>query len=133
MLNKYLIGVDVGGTFTDLVVADESGKLLCLAKASTSPQSPEQGVLRALERAASKIGLSVDSLLENCTRFVHGTTVATNALLTRRGAKVGLLTTRGSEIRSRSAEASAIMYGITGRPVPPFWLTEICASPWEGG
>ena len=79
MLKKYLIGVDVGGTFTDLVVADQSGRLLCLAKAATSPQSPEQGVLRALERAASMIGLSVDSLLEDCARFVHGTTVATNA------------------------------------------------------
>ncbi|MEK6710672.1 MAG: hydantoinase B/oxoprolinase family protein, partial [Nitrospinota bacterium] len=91
----YRIGVDVGGTFTDLIVADGGGRLLCLAKAASQPRYPERGVLATLERAAGRLGVRVPELLGACVRFVHGTTVATNALLTRRGAKVGLLTTRG--------------------------------------
>jgi len=89
------IGVDVGGTFTDLIVADGRGRLLCLAKAPSRPRDPERGVLAALERAAGQLGVRVPDLLGDCTRFVHGTTVATNALLTRHGARVGLLATSG--------------------------------------
>lgn len=95
MSADYRIGVDVGGTFTDLIVADGEGRLLCLAKAPSQPRFPERGVLDALGRAAGQMGVGVAELLGACARFVHGTTVATNALLTRRGAKVGLLTTRG--------------------------------------
>jgi N-methylhydantoinase A/oxoprolinase/acetone carboxylase beta subunit/N-methylhydantoinase B/oxoprolinase/acetone carboxylase alpha subunit len=95
MARKYRIGVDVGGTFTDLVVADEGGRLICLAKAPSRPGSPEEGVIDALGRAADSLGIDTPSLLGGCERFVHGTTVATNALLTRRGAKVGLLATEG--------------------------------------
>ncbi len=95
MARKYRIGVDVGGTFTDLVVADEGGRLICLAKAPSRPGSPEEGVIDALGRAADSLGIDTSSLLGGCERFVHGTTVATNALLTHRGARVGLLTTEG--------------------------------------
>ncbi|MEE9276091.1 MAG: hydantoinase B/oxoprolinase family protein, partial [bacterium] len=92
---EYRIGVDVGGTFTDLVVADAAGRLVCLAKAPSRPQGPEEGVMEALARAAAALGLTVPALLGSCARFVHGTTVATNALLTRKGVRVGLLVTRG--------------------------------------
>ncbi len=95
MSEGYRIGVDVGGTFTDLVVADAAGRLICLVKAPSQPQNPDRGVLRALERAAAALGMDAGSLLGGCGRFVHGSTVATNALLTRQGAKVGLLVTRG--------------------------------------
>ncbi|MFC1491286.1 hydantoinase B/oxoprolinase family protein [Nitrospinota bacterium] len=92
---RYRIGVDIGGTFTDLIVADENGAILCLTKVPSQPQSPDRGVIDALQRAAEELNTSLQSLLEQCGRFVHGTTVATNALLTRKRAKVGLLATKG--------------------------------------
>jgi 5-oxoprolinase (ATP-hydrolysing) len=92
---KCRIGVDVGGTFTDLVVFDEKGALLCLEKAPSKPGNPELGVLEVLRRAALKMEMELPELLQRCQRFIHGTTVATNALLTRKGAKVGMLVTEG--------------------------------------
>ncbi|HYK82534.1 MAG TPA: hydantoinase/oxoprolinase family protein [Gemmatimonadales bacterium] len=81
------IGVDVGGTFTDLVALTDAG-VLDVRKVVTTPEEPARGLFRALELLA---GAAVIDLL------VHGTTLATNALLERRGARVALLATRGFE------------------------------------
>ena len=88
------IGIDVGGTFTDLAAVDEEGRCT-LAKVSSTPQDPSIGVLAGLESLAAALNLELGSLLERTERIVHGTTVATNALLERKGARVGLLTTEG--------------------------------------
>ena len=81
------IGVDIGGTFTDLVAYDEETGEIRKTKSHTVPAAPEQGVLRALEIAEiPKDGISY---------FMHATTLVTNLILTRSGAKVGLITTRG--------------------------------------
>ena len=95
MASNYRIGVDVGGTFTDLVIADEGGRIICLAKAASRPDRPEEGVVEALGRAAAMLNIDTKTLLGACRCFVHGTTVATNALLTGKGARAGLLTTEG--------------------------------------
>ena len=79
------IGVDVGGTFTDLIFYDDATGEIVVAKASTTPSAPEQGVLSVVE------GVPVD----RSQLLLHGTTVGLNALLERRGATVGLLATRG--------------------------------------
>ncbi|ADB50633.1 hydantoinase/oxoprolinase family protein [Conexibacter woesei] len=82
------VGVDVGGTFTDLILHDpRSGPRV--VKVPTSPAAPEDGVLEAVAR-----GLPPDAL-HGARAFVHGTTVGLNALLTRTGAVVGLITTDG--------------------------------------
>jgi N-methylhydantoinase A len=91
---RYTIGVDVGGTFTDVVGVDEEGREF-LAKAPSTPQDQSEGVLDGLRNLAAAIGLTLTELLETTTRIVHGTTVATNALLERRGAKTAMLTTEG--------------------------------------
>ncbi len=88
------IGIDVGGTFTDLVAVDGAGRLHH-AKAPSTPRDQSLGVLEGLSRLAEAIGLDRPTLLARTERIVHGTTVATNALLERKGAKVGLLTTEG--------------------------------------
>jgi len=88
------IGIDVGGTFTDLVAVDASGRLHH-AKAPSTPQDQSLGVLDGLSRLAEAMGLDRATLLARTERIVHGTTVATNALLERKGARVGLLTTEG--------------------------------------
>ncbi len=88
------IGIDVGGTFTDLAAVDEEGRCT-LAKVGSTPQDPSIGVLAGLEGLAAALNLELGSLLERTERIVHGTTVATNALLERKNARVGLLTTEG--------------------------------------
>lgn len=92
----YMVGVDSGGTFTDCVVVDSEGHIT-LCKASSTPQDFSQGVLDAVGLAAETLGVSLERLLAETRVFAHGTTVTTNALLTRSGAKTGLITTKGFE------------------------------------
>jgi N-methylhydantoinase A len=91
---SFLCGLDIGGTFTDCVLIDDSGSLT-IAKAPSTPSNFADGVLEAVSRAASKIGLELPELLNSIEVLAHGTTVGTNAVIQRRGAKVGLLTTKG--------------------------------------
>jgi N-methylhydantoinase A len=88
------IGIDVGGTFTDLVAVDEEGSVT-LAKAASTPADQSLGVMEGLERLAQALGMERSAMLGRTGGIVHGTTVATNALLERKGARVGLLTTEG--------------------------------------
>ena len=90
----WRIAVDVGGTFTDLVLVDRRGTVRVF-KVPSVPADPAQGVMAAVERAGAALSLSVRDLLRNCSLFVHGSTVATNTVLEGRGARVGLLTTAG--------------------------------------
>jgi len=90
----YRIGIDVGGTFTDLVAVDAEGNVT-IAKAASTPGDQSVGVMDGLERLAEAIGISRADMLAKTEIIVHGTTVATNALLEHKGAKVGLLTTEG--------------------------------------
>ena len=92
---RYL-GVDTGGTFTDLVEIDGAGRLR-FDKAFSTPQAPEKGILDALAALAQQAKLDLGVLLAETARFAHGTTVSTNALIQRRGARVGLIATRGFE------------------------------------
>jgi N-methylhydantoinase A len=84
------IGVDIGGTFTDLIVYDDQVGVVTIEKTPTTPASPEQGCVEAVRLASQSLGS-----LDDCEYFLHGTTVGLNALLERRGAKVGLLCTEG--------------------------------------
>src|SRR5579871_2180374 len=88
------IGIDVGGTFTDLVAIDAAGRTV-FAKSLSTPQDQSIGVMAGLDELARRLDLSREAMLAQTQRLVHGTTVATNALLERKGAKVALLTTEG--------------------------------------
>src|SRR4051812_30102379 len=88
------IGIDVGGTFTDLVAVDAGG-LTTLAKVPSTPADPSIGVLNGLAALGERLGLDRGALLRQTDRIVHGTTVATNALLEHKGARLGLVTTEG--------------------------------------
>lgn len=91
---SFTIGIDVGGTFTDIVVSAADGRTTT-AKAATTPQDQSDGVLAGVALAAQALGLDTAALLSETTRIVHGTTVGTNALLEGKAARVGLLTTEG--------------------------------------
>ena len=90
----YKIGIDVGGTFTDFVVAAETGQPRFF-KTQTTPDDPSRGVMAGLREAASAYGLSLDEFLTETDLVIHGSTVATNTLVERKGATVGLITTDG--------------------------------------
>ena len=90
----YKIGIDVGGTFTDFVVAGE-GEQPRFFKTQSTPDDPSIGVMTGLQEAAAAHGLSLDQLLSETDLVIHGSTVATNTLVERKGAKVGLVTTDG--------------------------------------
>jgi N-methylhydantoinase A len=93
---QYIIGIDTGGTFTDAVVMSEVGQVWT-AKASTTPDDFSRGVMNALAEAAKTVGVDRKELLNRTTLFKHGSTVATNALITHSGVKVGFITTKGFE------------------------------------
>ena len=88
------LGIDIGGTFTDLVLMDENGNIVT-AKAPTTPGELERGVFDAIALVAAMQGVAVEQLLANVSAFGHGTTQATNALIERTGATTGLIATRG--------------------------------------
>ncbi|MGA3209269.1 MAG: hydantoinase/oxoprolinase family protein [Syntrophales bacterium] len=93
---KYTIGIDTGGTFTDATVFDKNGNLWS-DKAPTTPGNFSEGVLNSLSEVCKLVGVSLEELLSSCRMFKHGTTVATNAVITKDGSKVGLVTTKGFE------------------------------------
>jgi len=88
---NYRLGVDVGGTFTDLLLVDESSGQTYTAKVPSTPEDSSIGVLDGINRICEES--SID--LTKVSQVMHGTTVATNAVLTGKGAKVGLITTKG--------------------------------------
>lgn len=88
------IGVDAGGTFTDIVVVDADSRIHAF-KSPSNPADPAAGVMAAVTLAARMLKVEVTTLLAGCDLFVHGSTVATNILLETKGAKVALLTTEG--------------------------------------
>src|SRR2546430_4795573 len=107
----YYIGVDIGGTFTDCVLGDRQGNHRS-AKVLSAKDDPVAGVLAGLRRLAETAGVDLPAMLQQTERFGHGTTIGTNAVLERRGARVGLVATAGH------GDALAMMRG-AGRVAGP--------------
>lgn len=106
---SYVCGIDIGGTFTDCVVMDEEGRIIT-AKVPSTPQDFSQGFLESIGLAAEQLGLTASELLRQTSRLAHGTTVGTNTMVQRRGARVGLITTKGH------GDVIHIMRGARGVP-----------------
>lgn len=96
-MTKYYVGIDIGGTFTDCAVLDENGHIATIAKSLSQRQDPGLGVLDVLSIAARQLGQTRQEFLTSCRFILHGCTVATNAMVERRGVKTGLITTAGHE------------------------------------
>jgi N-methylhydantoinase A len=103
----FLVGVDIGGTFTDCVVLDRSGRITA-TKSPSTPANFAEGMLEAMRMAAVRLGLPFERFCREVAVLTHGTTVGTNTLIQRKGARVGLITTRGHE------DAIHIMRGSRG-------------------
>ncbi len=91
----YTVAVDIGGTFTDVIVIEDTTGRTFAGKALTTPSDLQQGVLDGLGDAASEVGVEVGQLLGNTSRMVHATTQSSNAVFAFTGARTAVLTTRG--------------------------------------
>src|ERR1019366_6764416 len=89
----YRLGIDIGGTFTDLVIQDAASGLIQTLKVPSTPADPSEAVLNAIRPAAGKHELGID--LSKVTQLIHSTTVASNTILQGVGARTGLLVTEG--------------------------------------
>src|SRR3954468_10356675 len=103
----YLVGIDIGGPFTDCATVHGAGRLPP-TKAPSTPPDFARGVLDALGAGAQAIGISLDEFCRDIAFLSHGTTVGTNTIIQKRDAKVGLITTKGHE------DAIHIMRGSRG-------------------
>jgi len=103
----YLVGIDIGGTFTDCAIVDRAGKLLT-TKVPSTPQDFGRGMMDALGAGAKALGVPLERFCRDIRFLSHGTTVGTNTIIQKKGAKVGLITTRGHE------DAIHIMRGSRG-------------------
>jgi len=102
-----IVGVDVGGTFTDLVIFDTVTESVKISKVPSTPENQSFGVMSALE--------SVGVTLERLDALIHGTTVTTNALLERKVSRVGLITTKGfRDVLELGRRTRPKPYGMTG-------------------
>ena len=91
----YRIGVDVGGTFVDFALCDAAGEM-AVHKVPADPADPAGAIMRGMAELAAQRGVDVEAFLGSVELVVHGTTVATNAVLTGGGSRTGLLTTQGT-------------------------------------
>ena len=124
---EYIVGVDIGGTFTDCVAMDEEGRVT-LGKALSTPENLALGAVDAVRDAALNLNLqSEDRLLRSTRLFFHACTIGENTLITRSGAKAGLITTKGFAdtllmMRGRTTEglteAEAFHASAQNKPLP---------------
>lgn len=134
---RYIVGVDVGGTFTDCVVLDEDGEIT-VGKALSTPEDFSVGAVDAIREAAGVLGLRADhELLRSTNFFFHACTVGDNTLLTASGAITGLITTTGfadilqmmrGKITEGLSEAEITSLSALGRPqsiVPKNLIEEV--------
>src|SRR6188474_517243 len=103
----YLVGIDIGGTFTDCAIVDGAGKLLT-TKVPSTPGDFSRGMMDALGAGAQALGLELGRFCRYIAFLSHGTTVGTNTIIQKKGARVGLVTTKGHE------DAIHIMRGSRG-------------------
>lgn len=108
----YVIGMDTGGTFTDVIVLDAEGTVTA-AKAPTTPHDLTEGIVDGIEQAAAKLGIGLRDLLAATTTLRFSGTTATNALLTRTGDLTGMITTAGFEDTLQIARARSAWSGLS--------------------
>ena len=118
MSNRLEVGIDIGGTFTDVVCRDESGTVRQF-KVPTTRTDESIAVLQSIDRISAEWHLPPSAI----QRFAHGTTVGTNAILERKGARIGLVTTRGfRDVLELGRQMRQQMYDIALKPQTPTFL-----------
>jgi len=112
----HRLGIDVGGTFTDLVLYDDASGTLAVEKVPSVPADPSEGIVQGIARLLGRSGVSPEAV----DHVAHGTTVATNALLERTGARTALITTRGfRDLLEIARQKRPALYDLLARKPPP--------------
>ncbi len=134
-MSRYIVSTDSGGTFVDCAIRDLDGDTFCIGKAPSTHDDPPIGILNSVAAAAELGGLAVADVLEHSVLFLNGTTVTTNAMIERKGAKTGLLITAGFEdtlaianVEGRTAgldEAQLLDYRKADWPAPIVPRTQV--------
>jgi len=130
----FWIGIDTGGTFTD-AIAIEDGEKIYVTKTPSTPHDLSIGVMKAIELLAESAGMSMESFLSRVQKISHGTTATVNAMVQRKGARTGLITTKGFKdhfIIMRSGrgvgvpDVEKVRYSRAAKPEPlvPYTFTE---------
>ena len=96
MQNQYRLGIDAGGTFTDFILADRDGDVR-IFKALSTPQDPTIAIRNGLRLIEEETGITAQAIVSNADLCINGTTVGLNALIQHKGAKTGLIATKGHE------------------------------------
>lgn len=118
-MREFIVGIDVGGTFTDVVAADLTSRRVFTTKVPSQPQRPARALLHGILKVVGAAGVGP----EEVQRIVHGTTIATNAILERKGATVGVLTTQGFEdILAIGRMKRSEIYDLNMDPEEPLFL-----------
>ena len=113
----FALGIDIGGTFTDIVCCGEGREVAF--KTPTTPHDQSEAVAAALRRLNDGYGITPASI----THFVHGTTISTNALIERRGARLGLIMTEGfGDTIEIGRQMRRQLYDLALKPETPGWL-----------
>ena len=113
---RFRIGVDVGGTFTDFYVLDETSGAILTGKRPSTPDNPARAIIEGLQSLASRHGIDLRKL----SRLSHGTTVGTNALIQRQGGNIAMVTTRGfRDLLEIGRQTRPHMYSLTEDHPPP--------------
>jgi N-methylhydantoinase A/oxoprolinase/acetone carboxylase beta subunit len=116
-MGGFSVGIDIGGTFTDIVCTD--GARSAIFKLPSTRHDPSRAVAQAIARLADEHGIAPRTI----TRFCHGTTVATNAVLERKGARIGLIATEGfADVLVLGRQMRRQMYDLALKPETPLWL-----------
>ena len=110
-MQRYVISIDVGGTFTDCVVIGEDGRTAAAKARSTPADNFRSGFFNSIAAAAAELGLDSAEALRQAIRISHGSTVATNIMVQGSGARVGLITTKGHEGTLRLAKGMGRIHG----------------------
>ncbi len=118
----YVIGVDIGGTFTDCIVIDSTGEVT-IGKAPSTPPDFHMGFIDSMRSAAGRIGITLEDLVAEAQGIYHGCTVGTNALVEGRTATVGLLTTRGHRDTIFAMQAGGRLSGM-----PPEYIAHVASQ-----
>lgn len=114
--SDWIVGVDVGGTFTDFSARNVANGAVVVHKRSSTPADPSEAILDGLRELMAKIGIGGQAI----GRFAHGTTVATNALLQRKGAHVGVVTTKGfRDLLEIGRQVRPLIYDLQTDASPP--------------
>lgn len=120
----FIVSTDTGGTFVDAVIMDPASGEMGIGKASSTPDKPSIGMIEAIRAAAQTLGVPLELVFAGCEIYFNGTTVTTNAMIQRSGAKTGLLITKGFEDTLLIGRVKARTVGLSEREVTNYQRAE---------